>query len=250
MATIHPVSRCTTPVETYFNETSLGVSTGFFYRKNKQDYLVTNWHVLTGKNPITGKHLSNSAGEPNRINIWQHRTDGNRQECFLPIEKDGSPLWLQHHEYGNTVDVAILPLCPDDRFVFFPINEQDDPPPSGFEPMVGKELFVLGYPFGKLALELSPYPIWKRASIATELDFLAENRPMFLVDTATRSGMSGSPVVFIAGQFQQFMGVYSGRYGANDLNDIQLGRVWRTTLIPQILEFGFRGNKCCVQEKE
>jgi len=90
-AEIHPVSRCTTPLEGYFNETSLGISTGFFYSENNQVYLVTNWHVLTGKNPITGKHLSVTKAEPNRIKIWQHRIDGNRQEYYLPLEEDGSP---------------------------------------------------------------------------------------------------------------------------------------------------------------
>jgi hypothetical protein len=109
--------------------------------------------------------------------------------------------------------------------------------------MVGKEVFVLGYPFGQLALRLSLHPIWKRASIATELDYLVEHLPMFLVDTASRSGMSGSPVIYVAGQFQQFVGVYSGRYGADDLNDVQLGRVWRAPLVQEIIDNGVCGTR-------
>lgn len=243
MAGTHPASRCTTPIEAYFDETSLGISTGFFYRKNEQDYLVTNWHVLTGKHPVTGKHLSSTAAEPNVLKIWRHRTDGNRQVYYLPLEQDDSPLWLQHHRHGTGVDVAVLRIEPDDRFTSCSLNDQEERPPPEFGPMVGKEVFVLGYPFGQLALRLSLYPIWKRASIATELDYLVEGLPMFLVDTATRSGMSGSPVVYVAGQFQQFMGVYSGRFGDDDLNDVQLGRVWRAPLVSEIIDLGVQGNR-------
>jgi len=155
------------------------------------------------------------------------------------------PLWLQHNKFGSSVDIAILRLQPDDRFTFVPINEQDEPPPYEFGPMVGKDVFVLGYPFGKLSLRLSLFPIWKRASIASELAYQVEERPMFLVDTATKSGMSGSPVVYVAGEFQQFMGVYSGRYGGDDLRDVQLGRVWRSSLIKEIISSGVPGNKNC-----
>jgi len=243
MATFHPLSRCTTPVEAYFNETSLGVSTGFFYKQNGQHYLVTNWHVLTGRDPVTGKHISKNAGEPNRIKIWHHRTDGNRQVGFLPLEDNCTNLWLQHDQYGSKTDVVALPLEPDDRFQFFPIDELEDRPPQEFGPFVGKEVFVLGYPFGKLATKLSVFPIWKRASIATELGFMVEDLPCLLIDTATRKGMSGSPVVYVMGEFLQFMGVYSGRFGADDLDEIQLGRVWRDSVLRDVVATGVPGSR-------
>jgi len=141
------------------------------------------------------------------------------------------------------VDVAVLPIEPDERFIAAPKNDLENAPPIDFEPIIGKEVFVLGYPFGQLAIRLSPLPIWKRASIATELAYLVEELPMFLVDTATRMGMSGSPVVFILGEFQQFLGVYSGRIGAEDLGDVQLGRFWRSNLVPQIINEGVPGDR-------
>lgn len=243
MPATHPASHCTTPVETLFDETSLGTSTGFFYQEGGHNYLVTNWHVITGKHPVTGDHLHPSHAEPNRLKIWQHRTDGDLQVSYLSLYRDGLSLWLQHDQHGSAVDVAILRIETDDRFVARAINDIETVPPPDFGPMVGKDLFVLGYPFGQLALRLSLFPIWKRASIATELDYRVENLPMFLVDTATREGMSGSLVVFVAGQFLQFMGVYSGRYGADDLRDVQLGRVWRARLISEIINGGVTGSR-------
>ena len=69
MPGIHPVSRCTTPVEAFFNETSLGTSTGFFYQEAGQNYLVTNWHVITGKHHITGTHLGKLGSHPYQVII-------------------------------------------------------------------------------------------------------------------------------------------------------------------------------------
>ncbi len=87
-------------------------------------------------------------------------------------------------------------------------------------------------------------PIWKRGTISTEPVIDIENLPKFLVDTATRSGMSGSPVIMqrngfhafdgqqltgkeIIGLIRLFAGVYSGRIGTEDNLQTQLGIVWK-----------------------
>ena len=69
-------------------------------------------------------------------------------------------------------------------------------------------------------------PIWKRGSIASEPELPADDLPLFLVDSNTYKGMSGSPVyartiggylskqheVFqMAARSTRFLGVYSGR---------------------------------------
>jgi hypothetical protein len=109
------------------------------------------------------------------------------------------------------------------------------------------EAFVIGYPFSKpprLVL-----PIWKRASIASEPDLDIDNLPKMLIDTATRSGLSGSPVVMqriglhgmeggvmkgseIIGRIRNFIGVYSGRIGDNEFK-AQLGIVWKARVIDE-----------------
>jgi hypothetical protein len=37
-------------VVAYYNNTPLGTATGFIIKSNTQNYLVTNWHVVTGRN--------------------------------------------------------------------------------------------------------------------------------------------------------------------------------------------------------
>jgi len=52
---------------------------------------------------------------------------------------------------------------------------------------------VLGYPEGMIGPGRSP--IWKRGSMASEPKYNWRDKPGFLIDTATRNGMSGAPVV-------------------------------------------------------
>jgi hypothetical protein len=54
------------------------------------------------------------------------------------------------------------------------------------------DAFVLGYPRGMSGG--GHFPVWKRATIATEPDIDLDGLPRFYIDTATREGMSGSPV--------------------------------------------------------
>jgi hypothetical protein len=72
-----------------------------------------------------------------------------------------------------------------------------------------------------------------------------------LVDSASRPGMSGGPVIRRSwgnhimqdgglsvgpGTGTRFVGVYSGRLHSNDANDPQLARVWPAPLIEQIID--------------
>ncbi len=80
------------------------------------------------------------------------------------------------------------------------------------------------------------------------MDVLLNGRPSFLIDTATREGMSGSPVVHVdrsaalefsgvvkPGRTIRFVGVYSGRHIGKKEIEAQLGVVWRQEVINDIL---------------
>jgi len=61
---------------------------------------------------------------------------------------------------------------------------------------LGDNLFLPGYPLGLSAGGL--LPIWKRASLASSLEFGQGINCFFYVDTATREGMSGAPCLAIS----------------------------------------------------
>jgi len=177
----------------------------------------------------------------------------------FPLYQDESmrePVWLCHPTHGRGVDVVAIPLptkiCR--QYQLFPINRIDFD--TKFRTEVADDAFVVGYPFSDPSnLQL---PIWKRASVASEPDVDLEQLPKILIDTATRSGLSGSPVIMqrvgihgasggkltgseIIGRIRNFIGVYSGRIG-KDESKAQLGLVLKARVIDEIITGGVGGD--------
>ena len=231
------------PLEMTFRGISLAKATRFVWRADGRAFLITNWHNVTGRNPNTGQHLSKHAGEPDAMTV-QFDLAGSPPAQRGPVvlrlrDSDSDPLWRQHATVPG-VDVVALPLPELPGAVLYPINEMPNNP--GTVP-IGIEAFILGYPFG---ISVSTLPIWKRASVASEPSVKISGKPCFYVDTASRPGMSGSPVILrhriAIGPPTTFIGVYSGRVGSEDELQAQLGIVWRAEVIDQIITAGRPGS--------
>jgi Trypsin-like peptidase domain len=244
---IDQYSLATVPLEMLFNNTSLSIGTGFLWSIDNQFFLITNWHNLSGRDPFTGKHLSKTAAAPNELRIWWN-TKGKLGEKFAAVhdirDAQGAPLWWIHPTHGNKVDVVALPVAKHPNANMYPINSM---PTSPLVIQIGMDVFVLGYPFG---IGPAGLPIWKRGSIASEPDLAAAGQLHILVDTASRPGMSGSPVIrrswgthmleggnisMGAGTATKFAGVYSGRLASTDPLDAQLGLTWPASLVAEIV---------------
>ncbi|MBO9558794.1 MAG: hypothetical protein J7515_09435 [Caulobacter sp.] len=119
-------------------------------------------------------------------------------------------------------------------------------PPIATE--VGSDCLLLGYPLANYAGFIPP--IWKRGSIASEPLLGVDDRPMFLIDAAVTSSMSGSPVLrrivtFAAqdkdaGVLREFasfnlIGVYAGRLQSRALDAVNLGYAWHQSLIDGVI---------------
>ena len=66
MTSIDQFSLSTTPIELYFNATVLGTATGFVWSIDDKAYLITNWHVVTGRVFPTGRYIKAHGGRPNQ----------------------------------------------------------------------------------------------------------------------------------------------------------------------------------------
>lgn len=245
-------------------------ATGFVYKKNDKMYLITNLHVVSGRDINTGKVLDSMARIPEVIrtvsSLYNVKT-GFIQKCVeLTIslyDKDGNPNWFIHPKYKHGVDIAVMPINFENPPNLFAINDVES---VSAAISVADDVFVIGYPLALGTNETQDFPIWKRASIASEpnINYFADGRGAFIVDGTTREGMSGSPVFFY-NNFSQtnlqdggvcfnmspqrlfcFLGVYSGRlYGASsntedNKKDSFLGLVWKKELIDEIIDGGFR----------
>jgi Trypsin-like peptidase domain len=231
------LSYATTRIEVLCNDNVISFGTGFVLKYAKTYGLVTNWHVLSGRNPITGGLLSKHAAIPDKIKF--HVTVVT-QECladgrlsttlyFKPIQmalqNNGKNIWGEITKNGYIIDVALIPL----NDIVEELNEKNtilahidankvtlkrDFKPkkrkrltnvthenlSYYYPSVGKDVFILGYPRG---VELSGvFPIWKRGSVASEPQASISSNGhkydnLIYVDALIKEGMSGAPVIVL-----------------------------------------------------
>ena len=267
------LSYCTTPIELLSNDgkdTIVGTATGFFWVKDGHPYLVTNYHVISGRNPLTGNIMSKELYVPRKIayygtSIRQEAGDVifSRKRWVLAFsdEIDMDAVLAQAPIVnGNPVDVWAFPLAPNTILL-------KDPARSGFHQSellscainqntstitgikAGDDCFALGYPIQNYA-GLMP-PIWKRGSIASDTAIGVDGKPAFLVDAATTKSMSGSPIICKSTDIitdianrrighktnYGIIGIYGGRLQRKDLEDTQIGYGWYKTVIDPVIDF-------------
>jgi hypothetical protein len=241
----------------------LSVATGFFYEHNERSFLITNYHVVSGRHPETGETLHSKGLCPDSIVLGiatvadHHGSPGAQlvQWKWLTLSLftaggTGKPIWTEHPKYGRRFDAVAIPLSGLQDTRITPANAKSFAL-DRIRVYPGMEAFVLGYPRGMSGG--AHFPIWKRATIATEPDIDLDGLPRFYIDTATREGMSGSPVYAqevgywlpegetdqskaSIGKGRRFVGVYSGRLGAEDEFKAQLGIVWKESALISLLE--------------
>lgn len=244
--------------------TSRSYATGFFWRHRDSEYLVTNWHNLTG---LRADNLENNGTfYPNKLRVEfkiieetevpsRVRIIG-RERTQIIIDENGRAGWMEHQSQ-NAVDLACIrvPTEWSGSGKIRCLNDGDFE--TRWTPEIGSDCFVLGYPEGMEGQHQTP--IWKRASIATEAQLNFEGQPVLLVDTLGRHGMSGAPVIArssgvfspggtvkptldtVVGTWENFVGVYGGRIGERDIG-FQLGRVWKYSALKEILENPLEGH--------
>jgi hypothetical protein len=269
-----PASLCSVEilkyVRTYDGQDKVsGRGTGFHFRDPSGTvWLVTNWHVLTGRRPDDpSKFAGDAMTSPTSIGVAYQSTKDGQFLTHLKLalyEKDGTPAWYEYRR-DNGVDLAALPIqLPED--VKCPcVQDFADRDSEAFVP--GLALTIVGMAFPHSSE--TPYPIWKGARVASEPSYLAMGVPQVLIDTAGVPGMSGSPIYRISrglmvppeaaqalknfnsgsggsalkllsgldlsqakeGNVLRFVGVYAGSTGSSDLEKLSLGRMFLASLV-------------------
>lgn len=245
-------------------------ATGSFWLQDGSWFLITNWHVVTGYHPDSTHSISKDGFWPTHVNFSYIIAESDTSNVghlrlswsgrVAPLyDEENRPLWWEHPTHGRSVDVVALKLFDDGlecaNIYSLPINKH--PKWFNLRLVPGDDCFVLGYPKGiDGGFHL---PLWKRASLASEPSIDHANLPRLLVDTATRNGMSGAPVVAVSngynvpegienraaepfgikdavfGRVESFVGIYSGRTDDDPLG-IQIGIVWKAKVIDEILQ--------------
>ena len=241
-------------IDVYYNEQKLSTASGFLVNKDGAIYLITNRHVVTGRNNETGECLDEKfCAIPNKLMAWFPHIEYKENEKYYRWSKINielyddkeQRLWKEHPNFKEKVDVVAIMLGHYDQFQFcYDLN-------SRYEPTVTEKVYIIGYPFG---YDLSPqngkYAMWITGSVASDpvldLNIKNEQMPAFLVDARTRQGQSGSPVVYYSREGLDYqnngialygspilheIGIYSGRIN----KDSDLGYVWKWSLLSEII---------------
>ena len=274
---IDPLNFAVVRLQTFFRETPLGPATGFFYRgtlDNRPNYwLVTNWHVLAGRNADDPNQiLHTKCALPNRLHLTLVlRPDQPEtglfppghivlQEQFIDLyDAQNQAVWYQH-ERKNEIDVAVVNMAGAvERFHILGVNELANQHDMAIQ--IGNEVFILGYPLG--FAHFIQTPIWKRGSIASEPNAETPGlRSRVVIDATTRGGMSGAPVIMRAKTHYvtenreikshvnatRFLGVYASRPNipavTTEIEEdrrAEIGYFYKGGCVPDTITNGIRG---------
>jgi hypothetical protein len=232
---------------------ALAGATGFVVRRTDgTDFLLTARHVLTGRHDETKEIMHESGATPERIRIWHYQSSWHVIHDVVTQElrdDDDNPLFFEDPSIfvEESADVAALPLSrPIERGL---VRSYDISPLVDRRPAVTATVWIVGYPVGirRSGHELA---VWSRGSVAT--DPVANwHGDRFLVDSRTRPGQSGSPVISYVpahssyspdGQIRHdhpaswtLLGLYSGRLYSGNNESSDLGSVWNLSKIREVI---------------
>lgn len=227
-------------------------ATGFLYRKNQSQFLISNRHVVVDEEQNF---------QLERLSIRLH-TDQNslkqNEEVSIPLlDVEGNPLWHEHPEWGSRIDVIAIPIpssvlhaCHVVRWLGSELHV-----PQDIAIPLGQELMVVGYPLA-FCDETHNLPIARSAMVSSLYPVPFEGEPYFLVDARLHRGASGSPVftkpasvfarqngnTWIPGGTRAFLvGVFSATLDIpsrdREIDEpLGLGCVWFAPLISDILK--------------
>lgn len=208
-----------------------------------------------------------------------------RRSFTIPLENDVQTFYLVHPQGFPRVDVAVIPIDPEFPYpsegtlatgeevtITMPMRQSPSEIGVGFDISciqdfeasalqlatdftnqitVSDELFIVGYPKG--ITDYTGQPLWKRATVATAPHLGWNRQKQFLVDCASREGMSGAPAIFhckdgsvrvggmlhIGSSIVSYLaGIYVGRIGHVSEFEAQIGTIWQRSVIDEIIENG------------
>lgn len=283
MQTLHHFSLTTAPIQVFDSQgNTLSTATSFFYEASGSElFLITNWHVVTGRCPSKPSHSKDGrvpclakikvhnkqekAGDENSI------VSSDISELHIPInsEEGNDPKWLEHPVHKFKVDVVGIHLGKLSKIrethTLNVVNKWKEYT-EGYEPDAMDDVFVIGYPWklSSTAERGGGLPVYKRGCIASDPVVDYRRLPCVLIDCRTTKASSGSPVIAshsgifmpdgkmsnsIFGTVTKFLGVYSGRLTSSDFLESyegeisEIGIVWKASVLDAITQHGLPGTR-------
>ncbi len=273
-----PASLCSICIEkivsTPNGDISPGWGTGCIIKDaSNQIWIVTNWHVLTGRRPDDpGILLNGYPRSPYKIRIafpLGQQGAFSRPVEFELYDRSNNPLWIEYQR-AKGVDLAAFTIDWNYQQTLLSLFDFCSGDNRALEP--GVSVSIVGFPFRHS--EDTPFPIWKSGMIATEPKFMTFGIPQFLIDGLSKPGMSGSPIYRTGSGFavsrsehdtfssalsnpsrvldalrllsperiadetvtMDFIGIYAGTTESKELHDLALGRAFPASIVKMMID--------------
>ncbi|WP_424440296.1 hypothetical protein [Microbacterium sp.] len=253
MLLISPLLTHAMYIEVFAGEDRVGSGTGFIVEGPSGRMLVSNRHVVVGREPETNAYKDPQGRQPTRIRVSSINELVQTVSVDLNLfDDDRNELWVEHPTYAHRLDLVGLPW-PHGLFTSTATGRMYA---SGapVQIRVPAPVIVLGYPL-RFHGGVEGLPVAVSGILASTPGLpINGDLPRFLIDSRTRSGLSGAPVIFysegaplineqgtlsIGSQTQPYelLGIYSGRIR----DDADIGYVITTAAISEMIHHPAQG---------
>ncbi|MBL8518810.1 MAG: trypsin-like peptidase domain-containing protein [Betaproteobacteria bacterium] len=234
-------------IQTQADGRPIATASGFLVQSRFGPLLITNRHVLTGRDQNTQQVFAPNGDTPTEVIIIHNRKDavGQWLARVEPLYDGPVKRWFEHPVLGAKMDVAALRLTALNDVETYPFDLADPGTDMLLGP--GDAVSVVGFPFGQTAGG-NMLPVWATAFLASEPVQNFADLPIQLVDCRTLAGQSGAPVIAYRssgdvamndggvarfdGPVLRFLGVYGGRVTAA----ADLGVVWKAAALKELVD--------------
>lgn len=137
-------------VEMFFNDKKLSNATCFFTKRRGRRYLISNWHVVSGKDADTLECLdATSAAIPNKLHIYLPTNEND--SCFFDntfVELDlynaeDEKVWYELKKNDQMVDIAVIPLENKVEKFILDIEDAEEPFNEDVKLNIADNIYIL-----------------------------------------------------------------------------------------------------------
>ena len=184
--------------------------TGTIMNFKDKFYLITNFHVITGKDYKTNEKFPQLKDTNTAISIIFQNAD--RKSKFIPIiyplyDSKGNELFETFNFENQMIDISVMPIEVPEKILKAFFRASDIDTSWNYEP--NRKILIYGFPNGKFKNSWQPTELnAKTVSNTQKGEYIYD--PYVFFDESPVSGMSGSPVyIFDADNNIKFLSVVS-----------------------------------------
>lgn len=184
--------------------------TGTIMKYKDKFYLITNFHVLTGKDYKTNEKFPHLKDTNSEISIIFQNAD--RKSKFIVIiyplyNSKGDELFKTFMFQNQIIDISVMPIVVPEKVLKSFLEMSDLDTTWSYAP--NKKLLIFGFPNGKFKNSWQPTKLNANTVSNTQVgEFIFD--PYVFFDEEPIGGMSGSPVyIFDADNKIKFLSVVS-----------------------------------------